>query len=133
MADRDGRWYLVSMLGEHCDWVRNVRAADGAVTLRHRRRFPCHLIELPAAERAPIIKLYLDQVPGARPHIPVDRHAEIEAFEAVADLYPVFLVDTGNPRRGSRSSFTPPSTSVGTPTWRSTGRPKSTSEPGEPK
>ena len=28
MADVDGRWYLVSMLGE-CAWVRNVRAAGG--------------------------------------------------------------------------------------------------------
>jgi len=29
MADRDGHWYLVSMLGENCNWVKNVRAANG--------------------------------------------------------------------------------------------------------
>ncbi len=31
------RWYLVSMLGERCNWVQNVRAADGVVTIRHGR------------------------------------------------------------------------------------------------
>ena len=25
MADLDGQWYLVPMLGEQCNWVRNVR------------------------------------------------------------------------------------------------------------
>ncbi len=34
-ARLDHRRYLVSMLGEDCNWVRNVRAADGAVRLRH--------------------------------------------------------------------------------------------------
>ena len=29
MADVDGQWYVVSMLGE-CNWVRNVRAAGGS-------------------------------------------------------------------------------------------------------
>lgn len=36
MADVAGQWYVVSMLGE-CNWVRNVRAAEGHVTLRRRR------------------------------------------------------------------------------------------------
>jgi F420H(2)-dependent quinone reductase len=27
MADSDGEWYLVAMLGEQCNWVQNVRAA----------------------------------------------------------------------------------------------------------
>ena len=37
MADVDGRWYLVSMLGE-CNWVANVRANNGDAVLRRRRR-----------------------------------------------------------------------------------------------
>ena len=31
-----GERYLVSMLGEEVDWVRNVKAACGSVTLRHK-------------------------------------------------------------------------------------------------
>ena len=37
MADVDNQWYLVSMLGENCNWVKNVRAAGGRATLRRRR------------------------------------------------------------------------------------------------
>ena len=71
-VDLDGTRYLVSMLGEDCHWVKNVRAAHGDVVLRHRRA---------------------EHVPGGRPHIPVDRHADVTAFDAVAGDYPVFRVD----------------------------------------
>ena len=63
------------------------------MTLRHGRTERCLLVEVPVAERAPIIKRYLHKVPGARPHIPVDRHAELSAFETIAADYPVFRVD----------------------------------------
>ena len=92
MADVGGERYLVSMLGERCNWVQNVRAADGRVTLRHRRAVQCRLAEVPVSERAPIIKRYLGRVPGARPHLPVDRRAPLADFQAIADRYPVFRV-----------------------------------------
>ena len=92
MADRDGQWYLVSFLGEHCNWVQNVRAADGLATLQGRRAVACRLVEVPASERPPIIKRYLQKVPGGRPHIPVSRHAPVTGFGAIAARYPVFRV-----------------------------------------
>ena len=92
MADVDGGWYLVPMLGERCNWVQNVRDADGRATLVHRRTTPCLLVEVPVAERAPIIRRYLDRVPGARPHVPVDRHAPLRDFEDIAARNPVFRV-----------------------------------------
>lgn len=57
MATEGGRSYLVSMLGENCNWVKNVRAARGEVIIRHRRARACHLIEVGVADRAPLIKL----------------------------------------------------------------------------
>jgi hypothetical protein len=93
MADWQGDWYLVPMLGEHCNWVRNVRAAGGLVTLRHGRARACRLVEIPVAERAPILKRYLQKVPGARPHVPVDRNASLSEFEAIAARYPAFRVE----------------------------------------
>jgi polyisoprenoid-binding protein YceI len=103
MADNDGQWYLVPMLGEQCNWVRNVHAADGRATLRHRHAVACRLVEVPVSERAPIIKRYLAQVPGARPHLPVDRRAPVADFEAIAPRYPVFrvapLAGPGRPTR----------------------------------
>ena len=93
MADWQGQRYLVSMLGENCHWVRNVRAAGGIATIRRGRPRACHLVEVPADERAPILKRYLQQVPGARPHLPIDRRAPLSAFEAIAALYPAFRVE----------------------------------------
>lgn len=95
MADVERRWYLVSMLGE-CAWVRNVRAADGRARLRRRRARPCVLTEVAVAERGPILRRYVEKVPGGRPHIPVPDGAPVEDFQAVADRYPVFLVEYGS-------------------------------------
>src|SRR5579862_5538068 len=92
MADLAGRWYLVSMLGEHCNWVLNVRAAGGQAVIRHGRAIRCHLIEVPSAERPEILRRYLRKVPGGRPHVPVDWHAPGADFAAIAPRYPVFRV-----------------------------------------
>ncbi|MCY7363804.1 MAG: nitroreductase/quinone reductase family protein [Frankiaceae bacterium] len=91
MADVADQWYLVSMLGE-CDWVWNVRAASGHAVLRRRRPRAVRLVEVPVNERAPVIKRYVEKVPGGRPHIPVDRHQAVGAFEVVAAAHPVFRV-----------------------------------------
>lgn len=93
MADWQGSWYLVSMLGEDCNWVQNVRAAHGRAAIRHRRASACQLTEVPVEERPPILRRYLQKVPGGRPHIGVDRHAPLHDFAAVAARYPVFRVD----------------------------------------
>jgi F420H(2)-dependent quinone reductase len=60
--------YLVSMDGEG-EWVRNVRAADGAATLVGPRRRPVHLEEVPVQQRAAIIQAYVPAAPGGRRHM----------------------------------------------------------------
>jgi deazaflavin-dependent oxidoreductase (nitroreductase family) len=92
VADFDGERYLVSMLGEHANWVRNVRAAGGRATIRRRGRHPVRLDEVEPASRAPILRRYLAIAPGARPHFPVDRHAPLSDFERIARAYPVFRI-----------------------------------------
>lgn len=89
LADVDGRWYLVSMLGE-CNWVKNARANGDRVVLRHAVAVECELVEVPADARGPILRRYVDVAPGGRPHIPVAKGAPIEAFQAVAEGYPIF-------------------------------------------
>ena len=59
MVVLEGERYLVSMLGEDVDWVCNVKAANGNVTLRHGRREAVHLEEVPVDRRAPLLKAYL--------------------------------------------------------------------------
>jgi deazaflavin-dependent oxidoreductase (nitroreductase family) len=92
MADLAGQWYLVSMLGEHCNWVWNVRAAGGRAVIRRGRAVRCHLVEVPPAERPEILRRYLAKVPGGRPHIPVSRHSPLADFAVIAPGYPVFRV-----------------------------------------
>ena len=88
----DGQRYLVSMLGDNVQWVHNVRAAGGKAVLRHGRREEIRLEEVPASERAPILKAYLQRAPGARPHVPVDKDAALSEFEKIAAAIPVFRV-----------------------------------------
>lgn len=92
VADYQGERYLVSMLGEGTNWVRNVRAAGGRAVLRRGHREVIQLEEVEAARRAAILRRYLECAPGARSHIPVDRGAPLPEFERIAAQYPVFHV-----------------------------------------
>jgi hypothetical protein len=92
MLARDGERYFVSMLGEQANWVRNLRAVDGQATLRHGRVEQVTLEDVPVERRAPLLKAYLQIAPGARPHIPVEKDAPLEAFEQIAPNIPVFRV-----------------------------------------
>jgi hypothetical protein len=103
MADYQGERYLVSMLGERSNWVRNVRAAGGRAVLRHGRRKAVHLEEVDPDARAPIVRRYLSLAPGPRAFIPVDRNAALQEFEKVAPQVPVFRV------RSDRAAVSPPS------------------------
>lgn len=84
--------YLVSMLGENADWVRNARASVGAAVLRHGTSEKVRLEDVPVSQRAPILKAYLQVAPGTRPHFDVGRDAPLAEFEKVAARYPVFRV-----------------------------------------
>jgi deazaflavin-dependent oxidoreductase (nitroreductase family) len=97
VAEVGGERYLVSMLGSDANWVRNVRAAGGRAVLRHGRRQAVRLEEVDPGVRAPILRRYLDLAPGARPHIPVDRHAPVAEFEPIAAQFPVFRVTADRP------------------------------------
>jgi len=86
----DGQRYLVSMLGNDAQWVQNVRAAAGRAVLRSGDREEVELEEVPADQRAPILKAYLQRATGARPHLPVNKDAALTEFERVAAEFPVF-------------------------------------------
>jgi hypothetical protein len=91
----DGERYLVSMLGEDVNWVRNVKAAGGKVTLLHGRREEVRLEEVAPEYRAPVLKDYLKRAPGARAHLPVHKDAPLAEFERVSPRFLVFQVVSG--------------------------------------
>ena len=92
IAEYEGQRYLVAMLGEEANWVRNVRAARGKAVLRHGRPKEVVLEEVDPSMRAPILRRYLEAAPGARAHFPVDRRAPLEQLEQIAEQYPVFRI-----------------------------------------
>ena len=94
----DGQRYLVSMLGNNVSWVQNVRAAGGKAVLRSGGREEVRLEEIPADQRAPILRAYLQRAPGARPHVPVNKDAALAEFQKVAAAFPVFRLSN----RGAR-------------------------------
>jgi hypothetical protein len=71
--------------------MRNVRADNHAV-LRHRNREEVSLVEDFSANRAAILRRYLQLAPGARPLFPIDCTAPLSDFERTIDEYPVFRV-----------------------------------------
>ncbi len=94
MVVMNGERYLVSMLGEDTNWVKNVRAAGGRAHLRHGIEEQVLLKEVQVDQRAPILKAYLQLARGARPHIPLSKDASISEFKKIASRYPVFQVET---------------------------------------
>jgi len=88
----DEKRYLASMLGEDAQWVRNVRAAKGKASLRSGGYENVQLEEIPADQRAPLLKAYLHAAPGARPHVPIGMDAPLTEYEKIAKKFPVFLV-----------------------------------------
>ncbi|MET0146123.1 MAG: nitroreductase/quinone reductase family protein [Ilumatobacteraceae bacterium] len=93
----DGVRYLVAPRGE-TQWVRNLRAADGAGTLRlGRRTEPFTVVELADDEKSTILRAYLDEwawevgrfFEGLRADSPEDD------VRAAAAGFPAFRVITG--------------------------------------
>jgi len=92
VAEVNGERYLVSMLGEGVNWVRNVRAAGGEAVLRHGHREEVRLEGVAPERRAPVLKAYLGRAPNARTHVPIDKDSPLEEFERAAPQFPVSRV-----------------------------------------
>ena len=93
-ADYEGHRYLVSMLGEDSEWVQNLRAAGGRAFIKRGQSYPVVLTEIPPQERAPILKAWCQVATSGRQHLPISHQDPVSAFEAIADDYPVFRIDS---------------------------------------
>jgi deazaflavin-dependent oxidoreductase (nitroreductase family) len=112
MVTVDGQRYLVSMLGDNAQWVRNVQASGGKAVLRRGGREAVQLVEVSAGQRAPILKAYLQIARGAQPHVPVNKDAPLVEFEKIAAAYPVFRL-TANEAAQPPSSVAQPNCGSG--------------------
>ena len=131
-----GEHYLVALAGE-AEWVRNVRAAGGRVTLGRRQRYPATLVEVAAADRPVVIRAYLLRAgrrPGskkvaneARHYFGVSADPTLAEIGPIVEHYPVFrIVPDGAPGAspGARSG-----TSAGDPAGTPADPPHTNSSP----
>lgn len=92
IATVDDVHYLVSMLGQGSDWVKNVEAAQGNAVIRQGRRRSVHLVLVPPEQRAPILQEYVRIASSGRKHFPLPVDASLSTFEEIAEQYPVYLI-----------------------------------------
>ena len=84
------RW-LVSPNGE-VSWVRNARTAGQVTLSRGGQRETVSIEELGVAERAPILKKYIQQDAFPRRYFEAKPEAPLAAFEVEAGRHPVFRI-----------------------------------------
>jgi deazaflavin-dependent oxidoreductase (nitroreductase family) len=91
----DGNRYVVGGF-PNADWVQNVRAAGEATLSRGRRRERVRLVELPAEQAAPILRIWPSEVPasvGLMKGAGLVTDGRPEEFEALAGTCAVFRLD----------------------------------------
>ena len=90
VAEYEGSTYLVSMLGDRSDWLRNIRANGYRADWRRRTaRIPLRFFEVPEAERAPVVRAWAKRAIGGRQHLGVAPDAPLSEYEAIASRVPV--------------------------------------------
>lgn len=92
--DVDGQRYILGIDG--ADWVANARACGDAKLTRARKVEPVRLVEVPMAERGPILREFPIKVPtGVDMFVKsgIIENNTPEAFEAAIDRCTAFRVD----------------------------------------
>lgn len=85
--------YILAPRGR-TEWVRNLRAAGEAKLRIGRRERQVRATEVPAEERAPLLKAYLERWSGvAGKHFAAGKNPSIEELEAEAADHPVFRLE----------------------------------------
>jgi deazaflavin-dependent oxidoreductase (nitroreductase family) len=89
-----GRRYLVSPRGT-TQWVRNLRTAGSAELRLGNRTEPFRAVEVPLAERPPLLRAYLRQwrLDGSTALEGVGAGAPEAELLRIAPAYPVFLIE----------------------------------------
>lgn len=92
----DGKRYVVGGF-PNADWVQNVRAAGEATLRRGRRQERVRMVELPADQAGPLLRIWPTEVPasiGLMKQAGLVSSGRPEEFEALAGTCAVFRIDS---------------------------------------
>jgi deazaflavin-dependent oxidoreductase (nitroreductase family) len=97
-----GAMFLVAPRGR-TQWARNVEAAPDVTLARGSRRRACRVRAVPDAEKAPVLRAYLDRYRSVvQRYFPVAAGSPPEAFASIAARYPVFELRPTGGEEGAR-------------------------------
>ena len=91
----DGKRYVVGGF-PNADWVQNVRAAGEATLRRGRSQERVKMVELPADQAGPLLRIWPTEVPasvGLIKQAGLARGGRPEEFETLAGICAVFRID----------------------------------------
>lgn len=89
------RWLVAGFAG--ADWVKNIRVAGWGILTKGRHSQRVTVVEVPSAERAPVLRAFIQTMQGGRFAFPLGPEEPLEAFSAIADEYPVFRIVNTTP------------------------------------
>jgi len=91
--DFAGERYLVAPRGE-TQWVRNIRASGGGRLRLGRRTETIHAVEVPDAEKPPILRAYLEKWAWeTATFFGVEKHPSDAELARIAPNHPVFRIE----------------------------------------
>lgn len=82
--------YIVAAFADAA-WVGNVRAAGQGTLRRGRDEERVRLVEMPVEERGPVLRAFLEQVPGG---VRFFGSSDPSVVSSAAHRYPVFRLDS---------------------------------------
>jgi deazaflavin-dependent oxidoreductase (nitroreductase family) len=89
LVEHWGERWLVAPYGER-SWVKNARASGWVELRRGRDSQRVEVSEVPAEERGPILREYVERVPVVAKFFDAQRGSAVAAFAAEAARHPVF-------------------------------------------
>lgn len=92
VVDAPGGRYIVSAFGE-TNTIKNLRAAGQTTLMRGRRREDVRLVELPEAERVPMLRAYLKVNPRVSEYFGATADSSDDALAQAAREHTVFRLE----------------------------------------
>jgi deazaflavin-dependent oxidoreductase (nitroreductase family) len=92
IVEYDAKRYLVAPRG-NTEWSRNAMAAGGEAVIKHGKAEDVRLMDVPVAERGPIIQKYVKETAVVRGEFGLKADCTLEEAQAIADKHPTFRID----------------------------------------
>ncbi|MEK7247515.1 MAG: nitroreductase/quinone reductase family protein [Chloroflexota bacterium] len=92
IVEYDGKRYLVAPRG-NTEWSRNAIASGGEAVIKRGKPEDVRLVDIPVADRVPIIQKYVEETAIVRAEFGVEPDSSDEEYQKIAEKHPTFRID----------------------------------------